>query len=56
MKELLDNETRAAMVDYRLERARQTLGEADLLRTGDFLMPQSIVFIMPVIMLHLLFC
>ena len=29
MKEQLDDETRTAMVDYRLERARQTLGEAD---------------------------
>ena len=36
MKEQLDDETRTAMVDYRLERARQTLGEADLLRTGDY--------------------
>ena len=35
MKEQLDDETRTAMVDYRLERARQTLGEADLLGTGD---------------------
>lgn len=31
MKQQLDAETRAAMVDYRLERAHSTLGEADLL-------------------------
>lgn len=31
MKQQLDPETRAAMVDYRLERAHSTLGEADLL-------------------------
>lgn len=36
MKEHLDDETRAAMVTYRMERARQTLNEADLLRTGDY--------------------
>lgn len=36
MKEQLDDETRMAMVEYRMERARQTLGEADLLRTGDY--------------------
>lgn len=28
MKEHLDDETRAAMVTYRMERARQTLNEA----------------------------
>ena len=31
MKQLLDDETRAAIVGYRLERAYNTLGEADLL-------------------------
>lgn len=31
MKQQLDPETRAAMVDYRLERAHSTLREADLL-------------------------
>ena len=31
MKQQLDPGTRAAMVDYRLERAHSTLGEADLL-------------------------
>lgn len=31
MKQLLDDETRAAIVGYRLERAYHTLGEADLL-------------------------
>lgn len=36
MKEHLDDETRAAMVTYRMERARQTLNEVDLLRTGDY--------------------
>lgn len=36
MKEYLDAETRNTMVDYRFERARQTLGEADLLRSGNY--------------------
>lgn len=31
MRQQLDPETRAAMVDYRLERAHSTLREADLL-------------------------
>lgn len=36
MKQQLDPETRAAMVDYRLERAHSTLGEADLLYSGGY--------------------
>ncbi len=36
MKERLDEETRSAIVAYRMERARQTLGEADLLRQGNY--------------------
>ena len=36
MKERLDDETRSAIVAYRMERARQTLGEADLLRQGNY--------------------
>ena len=36
MKQQLDAETRAAMVDYRLERAHSTLGEADLLYGGGY--------------------
>ncbi len=36
MKQVLDDETRAAMVDYRLERAYSTLGEADLLYGGGY--------------------
>lgn len=36
MKQQLDVETRAAMVDYRLERAHSTLGEADLLYGGGY--------------------
>ncbi|MDR1003899.1 MAG: HEPN domain-containing protein [Prevotellaceae bacterium] len=36
MKETLTQEMRDAVVAYRLERARQTLEEADLLRQGDY--------------------
>lgn len=36
MKQQLDSETRATMVDYRLERAHSTLGEADLLYGGGY--------------------
>lgn len=36
MKQLLDDETRAAIVGYRLERAYSTLGEADLLYGGGY--------------------
>lgn len=36
MKQQLDDETRSAMVDYRLERAHSTLGEADLLYGGGY--------------------
>lgn len=36
MKQLLDAETRAAMIDYRMERAYSTLGEADLLYEGGY--------------------
>ena len=34
MKQQLDKETRAALIDYRLQRAHSTLGEADLLYGG----------------------
>ena len=50
MKEQLDDETRTAMVDYRLERARQTLGEETILTQ------RSIGCIMLVIMPRLLCC
>jgi len=36
MKQELDDTTRAAMVDYRLERARGSLEEADLLYDGGY--------------------
>lgn len=36
MKQILDAETRAAIVSYRLERAHSTLGEADLLYEGNY--------------------
>lgn len=36
MRQQLDDATRAALVDYRLERARSTLGEADLLFQGGY--------------------
>lgn len=36
MKQQLDKETRAALIDYRLERAHSTLGEADLLYDGGY--------------------
>jgi len=36
MREQLDDEMRAAMVSYRLERAHSTLGEADLLYGGEY--------------------
>ncbi len=36
MKQQLDAATRAALIDYRLERAHSTLGEADLLYNGEY--------------------
>ena len=36
MKQHLDEETRKAIVNYRLERAHSTLGEADLLYQGGY--------------------
>ena len=36
MRQQLDDATRAALVGYRLERARSTLGEADLLFQGGY--------------------
>ena len=36
MKQQLDEETRGALVNYRLERAHSTLGEADLLYAGGY--------------------
>ncbi len=36
MKQQLDKETRAALIDYRLQRAHSTLGEADLLYGGGY--------------------
>jgi len=36
MKQTLDPEIRAAMVDYRLDRARETLGEADVLTDSGY--------------------
>lgn len=36
MKEILDDETRAAMVAYRMERAVQAMAEADVLRRENF--------------------
>lgn len=36
MKQELTPEHRAALVDYRLERAHHTLEEADYMRTGDY--------------------
>lgn len=36
MKQHLDADTRAALIDYRLERAHNTLREADLLYNGGF--------------------
>lgn len=36
MKQQLDAATRAALIDYRLERAHSTLGEADLLYNGGY--------------------
>ena len=56
MKQQLDSETRAAMVDYRLERAHSTLGEADLYMVADISMPLLIAYIMLVTMLLPPFC
>ena len=37
MKEELDDETRYALVQYRLQRAKQTLAEVPVLREQNFL-------------------
>lgn len=52
MKEKLDSESRAAIVNYRLERAYETLKEADY----NTIMQPLTVFIMPAIMLLLHCC
>lgn len=36
MKEILSDEHRNALAKYRMERAKQTLEEADFLRTGEY--------------------
>lgn len=36
MKQQMDRETRMALIDYRLQRAHSTLGEADLLYGGGY--------------------
>lgn len=53
MKEKLTDDSRRALVRYRIERAKQTLKEAEYMRDGgDIIMQVSTVSIMPAIMLH----
>jgi hypothetical protein len=49
-KPLMDDEL-AALVAYRIQRAKDTLKETDILFTKDITMRQSTGFIMPVITL-----
>ena len=56
MKEKLDSESRAAIVNYRLERAYETLKEADYNTAAVIIMQPLTVFIMPAIMLLLHCC
>ena len=41
MKETLDDQSRASLVQYRLERAKEALEEADILKKESHFMPMG---------------
>lgn len=56
MKEVLDEESRQALIAYRLQRAYETLKEAEVMIRERFIMQLSTGCITHAIMQQLLFC